>query len=90
MSKKLKQAIYILLYDSIDTHDLEPDSDDEDFIETILALLVENNKKTCPYKNYSCDKSHCENNQQCGGDRWDIDCGMTNKEVWREFIKAND
>lgn len=86
---KLKDAIYVLLYDSMDTADLEMNDDEEFYIEKIIELLVENNGLTCPYKNYGSEE-RCPNIKNCGENSWDIDCNQETKKVWKDFIRIKD
>lgn len=82
---QLKKAIYVLLFDSIDTADLEVNSDDEYFIENIVELLIKNNGLTCPYKNYGLEMN-CPNTVNCKDGSCNIDCNQAAKKVWMDFI----
>jgi hypothetical protein len=51
---ELKKVLFALLRELTDTLDLEIDSEEEWFIETIYRALTELEPETCPFKNYDC------------------------------------
>ena len=81
----LKKAIYVLLYDLIDTYNLALDDSDEDYIDRIITALIDKNENTCPYKNYSC-VHHCKCKKPICEDGTELVCSRELEDVWREFI----
>lgn len=88
---KLKRALHFLLYDNIDTNDLEINDDDDCFVDRIIDMSIEQHKedKTCPYKNYEqCELcTNCNANQCLDEDRWDITCGDSVRQVYERWYK---
>lgn len=87
MSNKFKNAVYGLLDSLTDTVDLEANDDEEYFIDAIVEVLIQRNGDTCPYKNYGSEV-HCQNRDNCGRDRFDIDCNKEKEEVWNDFLEG--
>lgn len=80
---ELKKMLFVLLRELTDTYDLEVDSDDEYFVESILQALTELEPETCPFKNYDC-KELCSLSKCKHGTRASCDREMMG--IWKEFI----
>lgn len=84
----LRKAIFALLKDKYDTPDLELNSSEDYYIDIIIDALIEENEKTCPFKNYGCIDSCKYCNEKCE-DGLNVDCERELQEVWREFAEID-
>lgn len=82
---ELNKAIFTLLYDQFDCPDITPDNLDETFVDYIVYALIQKNKSTCPFKDYSAECVCSESKESCYGGLV-IDCNREREDVWREFI----
>lgn len=89
--KKLKHVLWLYLYDSIDVDDLEPDSDDSQFIDAITRLMAESNgnDEDCIFKNYDLHDK-CEYNDECNKDCLRLSCGREPIKVIELFVELQE
>lgn len=83
----LKKTLAVFLYNHQceGTEDLSSKSDDDSYINIMVEYLSQGG--VCPFKNYDC-VNVC--GYKCGNDRFDIDCGKDNEDVWRDFILKSE
>jgi len=78
----LKKALEFLLYDNIETNELDELDSDNDFIDLIIDMSIEQHSArcTCPYKNYDA-VDLCSNNQSATCDDGKLSSISCNDEI---------
>lgn len=90
MNKKLKNAIYTLLYDQYRlSSDFAKESSDEKYINEIIGVLIAENKNACPFKDYNCSELCNTSSKHCL-DGWNISCLRDSRDIWFEFLEVGN